>query len=107
MLGVSFTVVQAVAVLPRARIYLTGIDGDRPEAELLLRREGATVERWFEALPDDGVGSRRLLLARARVELYRGRVAEAEVWRMIRDGEILDSKSIVGILYVAGFKMGL
>ncbi|MGD8441522.1 MAG: hypothetical protein PVG53_13400 [Holophagae bacterium] len=39
MLGVSFTVVQAVAVLPRARIYLTGIDGDRPEAELLLRRE--------------------------------------------------------------------
>lgn len=31
----------------------------------------------------------------------------SEVLRMIRDGEILDSKTIVGILYVAGFKMGL
>jgi ADP-ribose pyrophosphatase len=31
----------------------------------------------------------------------------SEALRMIRDGEILDSKSIVGILYVAGFKMGL
>jgi hypothetical protein len=39
MLGVSFNVVPAVIVLPRARIYLTGIDGDRPKAELLLRRE--------------------------------------------------------------------
>ncbi len=51
---------------------------ERYADELLLRREGTTVQRWFEALPDDGASSRRLLLARARVELYRGRVAEAE-----------------------------
>jgi len=31
----------------------------------------------------------------------------SDALQMIRDGEILDSKSIVGILYVAGFKMGL
>ena len=50
---------------------------ERYADELLLRREGTTVQRWFEALPDDGASSRRLLLARARVELYRGRVAQA------------------------------
>lgn len=45
--------------------------------EMLLRRQAITVQRWFEALPDDGADSRRLLLARARVELYRGRLDEA------------------------------
>jgi len=31
----------------------------------------------------------------------------SEALRKVRDGEILDAKSIVGILYVAGFRLGL
>jgi LuxR family maltose regulon positive regulatory protein len=62
---------------------------ERHADELLLRREGTTVQRWFEALPDDGASSRRLLLARARVELYRGRVVEA--------GALLDEAEQAGL----------
>lgn len=50
---------------------------ERHADEFLLRREGVTVERWFAALPDDHAASRRLLLARARVALYAGRLASA------------------------------
>jgi hypothetical protein len=39
MLGVNFNIVAAVSVLPQPRIYLHGIDGDRPETSLLLRRD--------------------------------------------------------------------
>ena len=44
-----------------------------------LRGEGATVQRWLSALPDDLVGSRpRLLLAQAQVAATSGRVEAAE-----------------------------
>ncbi len=42
---------------------------------LLVRSEGATVQRWIAALPAELVGSRpRLLLAQARLALLSGRV---------------------------------
>jgi LuxR family transcriptional regulator, maltose regulon positive regulatory protein len=48
---------------------------ERYADELLLRGEGATVQRWLAALPTELVGSRpRLLLARARLALLSGRV---------------------------------
>ncbi len=50
---------------------------ERHADALLLRSEGATWD-WFADLPPELLGSRRLLLARARVALYAGRVAEAE-----------------------------
>lgn len=50
---------------------------ERHADALLLRSEGATWD-WFADLPAELLGSRRLLLARARVALYAGRVAEAE-----------------------------
>jgi len=44
-----------------------------------LRGEGATVQRWLSALPDDLVRSRpRLLLAQAQVAATSGRVEAAE-----------------------------
>lgn len=51
---------------------------ERHADELLLRSEGATLQRWFAELPAGLHGSQRLLLARARVAIYAGRVAEAE-----------------------------
>ncbi|MEZ5239730.1 MAG: AAA family ATPase [Microthrixaceae bacterium] len=51
---------------------------ERHADEVLLRREGTTLQRWFEQLPASQLGSRRLLLAEARVALYRGQVGEAE-----------------------------
>ncbi len=50
---------------------------ERHADALLLRSEGATWD-WFAELPPELLGSRRLLLARARVALYAGHVAEAE-----------------------------
>ena len=50
---------------------------ERHADSLLLRSEGATWD-WFADLPSELLGSRSLLLARARVALYSGRVAEAE-----------------------------
>ncbi len=45
MLGVTFRVATVVAVLPRPRLYLQGVQGDRPETSLLLRRDdGAPLE---------------------------------------------------------------
>lgn len=45
---------------------------------LLLRREGATLQRWFDRLPAELTDSRRLVLARARIAVYGGRLDEAE-----------------------------
>jgi LuxR family transcriptional regulator, maltose regulon positive regulatory protein len=46
---------------------------------LLLRSEGATVQRWLAALPPELVEARpRLLLAEARVALLGGRVEEGQ-----------------------------
>jgi LuxR family maltose regulon positive regulatory protein len=50
---------------------------ERHADDLLLRSEGATWD-WFADLPPELLGSRRLLLARARVALYAGCVSEAE-----------------------------
>ncbi len=47
--------------------------------ELLLRREGATLQRFFERLPAEHAQSRRMEIARARIAVYGGRVAEAEL----------------------------
>jgi LuxR family maltose regulon positive regulatory protein len=48
---------------------------ERHADELLLRSEGATVQRWLAALPAELVGARpRLLLAQARLALLNGRV---------------------------------
>jgi LuxR family maltose regulon positive regulatory protein len=48
---------------------------ERYADELLLRGEGATVQRWLAMLPAELVGSRpRLLLAQARLVLLSGRV---------------------------------
>ncbi|HZC98837.1 MAG TPA: LuxR C-terminal-related transcriptional regulator [Actinomycetes bacterium] len=48
---------------------------ERHADELLLRSEGATVQRWLAALPAELVGSRpRLLLVQARLALLSGRV---------------------------------
>ncbi len=46
--------------------------------ELLLRREGATLQRWFRRFPPGHLDSRRLVLAQARTAIYGGRIAEAE-----------------------------
>ncbi|HEU5109413.1 MAG TPA: LuxR C-terminal-related transcriptional regulator, partial [Micromonosporaceae bacterium] len=52
-----------------ARLIERHVDG------LLMRSEGATVQRWLAALPVELVGSRpRLLLARARLALLNGQV---------------------------------
>ena len=50
---------------------------ERRADDLLLRSEGAMWD-WVADLPPSLLGSRRLRLARARMALYRGRVAEAE-----------------------------
>ena len=50
---------------------------ERHADALLLRSEGTTWD-WLADLPPELLGSRDLLLARARVALYAGRVAEAE-----------------------------
>lgn len=50
---------------------------ERHADELLLRSRGATLLRLLAELPDLGTGSRRLLLARARADLYAGRLARA------------------------------
>ena len=51
---------------------------ERHADELLLRYEGATLQRWFAQLPAGLSGSQRLLLAQARVAIYSGCVVEAE-----------------------------
>src|ERR671918_2303748 len=52
---------------------------ERHVDELIFRSEGATLQRWLGALPDELVGSRpRLLLARARVALLGGDLKAAE-----------------------------
>ncbi len=56
--------------------------------ELLLRREGATLQRWFDRFPPGLLDSRRLALAQARVAVYGGRVGEAE--------ELLDRADALG-----------
>jgi ATP/maltotriose-dependent transcriptional regulator MalT len=53
---------------------------------LLVRSEGATVQRWLAALPTELVGSRpRLLLAQARLALLSGRVEAVQ--RRLDDAE--------------------
>ena len=59
---------------------------ERHADALLLRSEGATWE-WFTDLPPELLASRKLLLARARVALYAGRVAEAD--------QLLDSEPTI------------
>ena len=34
-------------------------------------------------------------------------VALSEVLRMIRDGDLVDAKSVVAVLYLAGFRLGM
>jgi LuxR family maltose regulon positive regulatory protein len=52
---------------------------ERHADELLLRSEGATLQRWLAALPAELVDARpRVLLAQARLALLSGRVADAE-----------------------------
>src|SRR5215207_873169 len=52
---------------------------ERHADELLLRSEGATVQRWLGALPAELAGSRpRLLLAQARLALLSSRVEGVE-----------------------------
>jgi LuxR family maltose regulon positive regulatory protein len=59
---------------------------ERHADDLLVRSEGTTWG-WLADLPPEVLGSRRLLLARARAALYAGRVAEAE--------ELLDSEPTI------------
>ena len=52
---------------------------ERHADALLLHSEGATVQRWLQALPSELVGSRpRLLLAQVRLALLSGRVEGVE-----------------------------
>jgi LuxR family maltose regulon positive regulatory protein len=51
---------------------------ERNVDELLLRREGATLQRQLAELPEDAPTSRRLALAQARSELYAGHPGRAE-----------------------------
>ncbi len=49
------------------------------DATFRLRGEGATIQRWISALPDDLARSRpRLLLAQAFLEAHSGRVEQVE-----------------------------
>lgn len=57
--------------------WATGVI-ERHADELLMRSEGATLQRWFSKLPAGLRGSQRLLLAQARVAIYGGRTFEAE-----------------------------
>lgn len=57
--------------------WATGVI-ERHADDLLMRSEGATLQRWFAKLPAGLRGSQRLLLAQARVAIYGGRTFEAE-----------------------------
>lgn len=52
---------------------------ERYADELLMRSEGATLQRWLQALPAEVFGSRpRLLLAKARLALFTGHMDTVE-----------------------------
>ncbi len=64
---------------------------ERYADELLLRREGATLERWFRRFPAGLLDSRRFVLAQARTAIYGGRISEAE--RLLDRADELASES--------------